>query len=883
MLSRFLRAVKRHSPDDAWSFKGICLVGPGLAASRSRVCPVFQGAILKSRFTSINSKLVLLISAILLGTIAAILTSVDSILFRFQRKEVERALERTEWVVDTLIVSELSRLKVQAALVGELPILSTVVENGNPNTIRDVGSTYQAALKVPILGIFGRDGKRIASVGKDSLAQDSLIDAFCLQVLSHGSQAAVFSQKGKLLLLTAALIGTGEDASGILLLGFPLDSGFAATIRDFTKSEIVFLAGERNSGSSVRLEELRLKRPLLAGHNLAAGDRKSDAYREDGNYAIRDLALKGVHGDGQGHIVILMPLTEYHRIFSELKTTLLAIACLVFVIACFISYRFSSSFTRPIAKAVRFAKNLAAGDRNSPIEINRSDELGTLQESLEIMRVALRELFEHMDARIQEGVRNVTNILDNLESGFLIFDRDGIIQPGYSRISEQYFGAGLSGKRLGDVLALDAGERDTLEMWLEVLFDGTLSFKNAAALGPDSFHKKAKCQIKLSYRPIRVGEVLQGVILIATDKTRENELAHRFEQERERAKMILRIASNRDAFQEFIADSGNLIADLDERLSQGNIDLDAISRTIHTLKGNSTTFHCLELSELAHDFESGLAGVGGKASAIAGEIRSALLEKIEGLRAALARLIDQTRALLGEEIDSKTERKRIAVPIAVLDELDKAILDRFRADSRIFRLFHDTFVLDSFLPALQKYEPMLIELALRRGKMLYPIEWTGEDIRVRMRTCKRLASALVHAFRNVVDHGIEEPEEREAAGKDPRGRIQVAITMVAGSTPRLRIRIADDGSGIDPEAVRSKLIADGKASEAEAGAMDDNTLFQSLFMAGFSTRTAVTETSGRGVGLDAIAHEAERLNGKAWIEAQRGSGTTLFVEVPFLD
>jgi two-component system chemotaxis sensor kinase CheA len=631
------------------------------------------------------------------------------------------------------------------------------------------------------------------------------------------------------------------------------------------------------------LEDLKLTRPLIADHEPEAAARKRVRYREDGNYAIRDRALQEVKGDAQGQIVILMPLTEYHRTFSKLRSTILAIACLVFVIACFISYRFSSSFTRPIAEAVRFAKNLAAGDRNSPININRSDELGMLQESLEKMRIALQGLFGHMDARIQEGMRSVTNILDNLESGFLIFDREGIIQPGYSRISEQFFGTGLSGKRLGDILDLEVDERNLQETWLEVLFGGTMAFKKAAALGPGSFNNRANRQISLTYRPIRDGESLQGVILIATDKTHENELARRFAQELERVKMILRIASNREAFQEFIADCGNLIDNLEEQLSVGIIDLDAAFRTVHTLKGNSGMFHCLEFGGLAHDFESEIAGLNKETSVLSNEIRSAFREKIDGLRAALARLIENTRALLGKENDAQIERKRFAAPIAILDELDAAILERFQGDSREFQLFHDIFVLDSLLPALQKYEPMIMDLALRRGKELHPVEWTGEEIRIRMQGYKRLASSFVHAFRNVVDHGIEEPQERKAAGKDPQGRISVAISKVAGSSPTLRIRISDDGRGIDPEAIRTKLIAKGNATRAEADAMDDKALYQSLFTSGFSTSPSVTDTSGRGVGLDAIAHEAERLNGKAWIEAQRGRGTTLFVEVSLLD
>ena len=829
---------------------------------------------MKNRFNTINAKLILLISSILCVTILVIFFSTLWILNGFQRKNVAQALERTELLVNTLITAKLQELKVQSQLVGELPILNTAVENGEVNTIRDIGRTYRDNLNAPILDILDREGSVIASINGNLGKEDTLAASLAQRILDEGNLCTVFSRGGNLVLIGGAAIGTSEDASGVLLVGTELDTNFARQVRDFTKSEISFLVGGKIRGSSLPLEEQ---------NQLAS---TSTSYAGADKYATRRLVLKDKDGNVLGEAVIQMPLEEHRTMLAILKRSLAGIGAFVFLLAWAVAFRFSTGFTRPIADAVNFAQKLATGDHNTSIEVNRSDELGSLQESLEKMRVALKEHIENLDAKVKDGIRHVTNILDNLDSGFLIFDRKGVVRPGYSRISEDFFGQALAGKKIEEILRIEPEIWQNIEAWRDILFGNVLSFKDAVPLGPSSFEKIEGKYIELSYRPINPGTGLEGVILIATDKTFERELYRRFELEKERVEMIIKITTNREAFLDFVKEAKGFINSIQKELNAKDgpgADLDSALRTMHTLKGNSAMYSCTRVKEIAHTLEADLIDLRGKNGDGFEQYLPNLRAGLVALEEAVAKVLLDNRALIGDERLESADLRHVTVSDTLLTSLETALLQHFRRESMVYRMFMDNFVLEPVLPPLKKYEAVAHDLAERRQKMIKPITWEGKEVKARLGNYKKLLASMVHAFRNAVDHGIEEAEDREVAGKDPEGNIAVLVERAEDEVPLLRIRVRDDGKGISPAVIRGKIVEKGFLSEAEAAILDDREVIQFIFRNGFSTAEALTEVSGRGVGMDAIAYEAKKLGGHAWVDSEIGQWSQLTVEVPLLD
>jgi two-component system, chemotaxis family, sensor kinase CheA len=140
-----------------------------------------------------------------------------------------------------------------------------------------------------------------------------------------------------------------------------------------------------------------------------------------------------------------------------------------------------------------------------------------------------------------------------------------------------------------------------------------------------------------------------------------------------------------------------------------------------------------------------------------------------------------------------------------------------------------------------------------------------------------LADPLTHIVRNCCDHGIEMPADRVRSGKPAAGTVSVKAWHEAG---RVRIRIKDDGKGIDAAIVRSKALDKGLRTEEELGRMTDREIRQIVFLPGFSTAAAVSDLSGRGVGMDVVRSSIERLGGTVVLDSETGMGTTLDLQLP---
>jgi two-component system sensor histidine kinase and response regulator WspE len=157
------------------------------------------------------------------------------------------------------------------------------------------------------------------------------------------------------------------------------------------------------------------------------------------------------------------------------------------------------------------------------------------------------------------------------------------------------------------------------------------------------------------------------------------------------------------------------------------------------------------------------------------------------------------------------------------------------------------------------------------------LEVVGESVPVDRDILARLDAPLNHMLRNAIDHGIETPDERRAAGKPPQATLRVEARHHAG---QLRIRVSDDGRGIDLEALRARIVRKQLASSDMAAGLDRQELLEFLFLPGFSTAQKVTEYSGRGVGLDVVQSTAREIGGVARIHTELGKGTVFELELP---
>ncbi len=167
--------------------------------------------------------------------------------------------------------------------------------------------------------------------------------------------------------------------------------------------------------------------------------------------------------------------------------------------------------------------------------------------------------------------------------------------------------------------------------------------------------------------------------------------------------------------------------------------------------------------------------------------------------------------------------------------------------------------------------------ALPSGKQV-EVVLEGGEVSIDRSLIEQLADPLQHLVRNAVDHGVEDEARRVAAGKPPRATIRIAAERHGAD--RVRITVSDDGAGIDRDAVLRTAMSRGLVRPAEAEAMDDAAVHALLFRPGFSTRESVSETSGRGVGLDVVEDALNRSGGRLAVSSLPGEGTAFMLDLP---
>ena len=175
-----------------------------------------------------------------------------------------------------------------------------------------------------------------------------------------------------------------------------------------------------------------------------------------------------------------------------------------------------------------------------------------------------------------------------------------------------------------------------------------------------------------------------------------------------------------------------------------------------------------------------------------------------------------------------------------------------------------------------KFPRTVRDLAVALGKEVQLVV-DGADTELDRTLIESIRDPLTHLIRNAVDHGIEAPAAREAAGKPRAGRLLLRAFNESG---QVTIEIEDDGRGIDVEAVRAKAIAKGLVTPEAAAALSEDDVFQFIFEPGFSTAAAVTNVSGRGVGMDVVKTNIEAIGGTVDLHSRPGKGTIIRVRVP---
>jgi two-component system chemotaxis sensor kinase CheA len=494
------------------------------------------------------------------------------------------------------------------------------------------------------------------------------------------------------------------------------------------------------------------------------------------------------------------------------------------------------------------------------------DELGRLTDAFNEMLAGIQarddELSQHRGnlerlvaertAELSQRNQAMRLVLDNVEQGLATIEPSGRLSGERSRAFDGWFPPGTGDDTMADRLAQGDAH---LQAWLargwEQVSDGFFPTEVAIDQLPRRIEVKSR-HYQLSYKAMLDGEQLEGVLLVVSDVTAEIERMTSDAEQREIISTFEHLMRDRGGTLEFFQECEQLVA---QTLAGEGRDRKSVLRALHTLKGNAGTFGVTSLAVAAHELETVI--IGGT------ELPTG--EQLADLARVWRAFAERMGRLLGTDAEPVVE-----VAVSELEALIKAA--KSGAPGPQIASMLAKLKLERASVRLRRIAEQASSLADRLGKgpLSVAVDAQG-DVRFERQRWASFWAAFVHPIRNALDHGIESPEERRAAGKPAQGKLRIAVR---GDEVATTVELIDDGRGVDFDKVLHKARARGLPHATEAQ------LVEALFSDGFSTSDQATELSGRGVGMSALREAARSLGGVVSIQSKRGHGTTLRVRFP---
>jgi chemotaxis protein histidine kinase CheA len=450
-----------------------------------------------------------------------------------------------------------------------------------------------------------------------------------------------------------------------------------------------------------------------------------------------------------------------------------------------------------------------------------------------------------------------------------------VVAAEYSRACEEILGRVPAGLAADGLLFPTDGEAGALMR--------TVASRVLAEANPDKrgvYLSLLPDEVALGNRVLEVEykALDDAIMLVLTDVTEARTLAHQVERERKRLEMIVAaVGDGRDFFDAVEGFRRFMSKEIDGLVASGApaaAILADIYRQVHTFKGafNQFSFHYLPTA--LHELEGRLQGLrDGEGPPALASVRRAVAEAncsgwleidLATIRDVLGDRFIKDRGVVTLSIADFRRLEDLAGSLAALAPEARDLLERLAALRKV-----------SLRHALDEFDPLVQRVAERCGKTVAPLVVEGDDVLVDPDRYQPLLRALGHIFRNAVDHGIEEPESRLAAGKDEMGHIRGSIVDRGGA---VRLEIADDGAGLDLARLRRRAAA--LWGEEFAAGLADAEVADLVFCDGMSTSDGVSQLSGRGVGLAAVRAAVDALGGTVAVASEPGRGVRFIFDLP---
>lgn len=525
------------------------------------------------------------------------------------------------------------------------------------------------------------------------------------------------------------------------------------------------------------------------------------------------------------------------------------------------------------------------------------DKLMVYAEDIQTKNEALHEAYDEvnesrnklsawnkgLEQTIQQRTASVRNLLDNAGQGFLTFGSDLVVASEFSSECNNIFNCDIAGRAFPELIYPENEEdRHFLETLLaKILSDDKGQREIYMSLLPEELNLDNKC-FYIGYKIIKSIDISVSEIfmVILTDITYRRLLEKKVEQEHNVLKMVVKVITNFDDFTESIRDYREFcrykLPNLFCRDQPSPEILYELYRTVHTFKGTFCLFDMTNIIEKLHTLETELSEFKDCKDTLDITRLKELISKAD-METWLEADMNTLEVILGEKFLNSEDT--IVVKKESLLDIEEMIL-RLLPPKECKLLLSEMGKLKQkplaeVLKGLPEYAQSLAD---RMNKLMNPFEIESDVILVDPDRYQGFSKALIHVFRNIIDHGLEIPEERFSAGKSEYCNVKCEIKLLDN---KISLAVSDDGRGFNLNKIR-QIIADRELLSAEiACSLTDDEVVQLMIDKHISTKDNLSYISGRGLGLSAIRKETEHLGGTMDIIAEKGKGTKFLFILPY--
>jgi two-component system chemotaxis sensor kinase CheA len=482
----------------------------------------------------------------------------------------------------------------------------------------------------------------------------------------------------------------------------------------------------------------------------------------------------------------------------------------------------------------------------------RDEENRRKREIMEVRNQELKKYSETLEQQVEARTETIKTILNHVTFGFLVVDRNLVINDEYTQSCKTLFGQEkLGGLTIIQALKMNKRAAEHYALCMDQVFEDIMPSSVTLSQLPSRFElngRTLRCEASIIRKQDGVDRILYTISDISALEAAQREA--------QTNRILVGILRRKEGFQEYMAEVKEQLHQAREQTESNHQEI--VRRNLHTLKGNAASWGLMDIAARIHDIE---------------DETQITAQHVHEVEETFRSFINTHAQIIGFEYEGLHELN-FEISSSQFDRLKTIISDLPGSQASRLQTWTAVVLQKPASLLLGPIEEFVEKLSHRLGKGVQ-FSAKGLDTLVDVDTMRGVLQSVMHLIRNSIDHGIEDQSMR--GSKNPIGLIELSIDR---RDNHYCVTVRDDGRGIDVEKLKRKAVAMGLKTQKEIDSLSRQEQIDLVFLDGLSSADTTTEISGRGVGMSSILAAVRRVQGRFHIESRFGEGSLMRLEIP---